>query len=67
MRNSRKHNRELFDLCRLPCIVSLVKCRRLCWAGHLTRNRGDKECFQSFSVATFWKMTSLETSEEMRG
>jgi hypothetical protein len=45
MRNLGKHNKELFDLCRLPCIVSLVKCRRLCWAGHVTGNGETRHVF----------------------
>jgi hypothetical protein len=34
---SRLHNEELYSLYRSPDIVSVIKSRRLRWAGHVAR------------------------------
>jgi hypothetical protein len=35
------HNKELHDLYSSPCIIRIIKSRRIRWAGHVAR-RGDK-------------------------
>jgi hypothetical protein len=31
------HNKELHDLYSLPCIIRIIKLRRMRWAGHVAR------------------------------
>ena len=45
------HNEELRDLYSLPNIVGVVKSRRMRWAGHVARMRGER-CAQGSSGET---------------
>jgi hypothetical protein len=37
------HNEELRDLCSSPGIISMMKSRRMMWAGHVARMGGEEE------------------------
>jgi hypothetical protein len=39
------HNEELRDLYSSPCIIRIIKSRRIRWVGHVARNGGEEECF----------------------
>ena len=42
----RLRNEELHSLCHSPNIVSLIKSRRLRWAGHVARMEEDRSAFK---------------------
>ena len=42
----RLHNEELHNLYRSPNIVSVIKSRRLRWAGHVARMEGGRSAFK---------------------
>ena len=43
----RLHNGDLHSLYRSPNIVTVIKSRRLRWAGHVARMEEGKKCFQN--------------------
>jgi hypothetical protein len=36
------HNEELRDLYSSPCIIKIIKSRRMSWAGHVRERRGTR-------------------------
>jgi hypothetical protein len=47
----RLHNEELYDLCS-PDIIRVTKSRRMKWAWHVARMRGEERCIQDFGGET---------------
>jgi hypothetical protein len=37
------HNEELYDLYSSPCIIRIIKSRRMRWAGYVERMREEEE------------------------
>ena len=48
----RKHNEELYDLYSKPNIISVIKSRRMRWAGHVARMRSEDRCIEGFDGET---------------
>ena len=46
------HNEELNNLYSSPNIVRAIKSRRMRWAGHVARTRGEDRCIQGFGGET---------------
>ena len=46
------HNEELNDLYSLPNIVRVIKSKRMRWAEHVARMRGEERCIQGFDGET---------------
>ena len=44
----RLHNEEFHSLYRSPNIVSLIKSRRLRWAGHVAKMEEGRRAFKTF-------------------
>jgi hypothetical protein len=38
------HNEELHNLYSFPCIIRIIKSRRMSWAGHVARIGEEAEC-----------------------
>ena len=46
------HNEGLHNLYSSPNIVWVIKSRRMLWAGHVARMRGEERCIQGFGGQT---------------